>query len=100
MNNLGILGGRVGLDDGLQALEKTGSLMARKLGTEILVKIGSKINSIQALNDPSATKWQQNDAIADVVSDSINIAVTAATVLGFHCISTPRRRNGCGLTDR
>lgn len=104
--SLAILGGRVGLDVGFAAMEKTGSLMARKLGTEILVKIGSRMsafvgkiagpiggladigisiysisNSIRALNDPAASKWQQNDAIADVVSDSINIAITATTLV-------------------
>ncbi|OXA54737.1 hypothetical protein Fcan01_11438 [Folsomia candida] len=104
--SLEIMGGRIGLDVGLHALEKAGSLLIKKAGTKLAVKIGSKMssiigkaagpigavadigisiysltNSVKALNNPNATKYEQNDAIADIVADSIDIAITATAAI-------------------
>ncbi|OXA40637.1 hypothetical protein Fcan01_24502 [Folsomia candida] len=104
--SLEIMGGRIGLDVGLHALEKAGSLLIKKVGTKLAVKIGSKMssiigkaagpigavadigisiysltNSVKALNNPNATKYEQNDAVADIIADSIDIAVTATAAI-------------------
>ncbi|OXA62053.1 hypothetical protein Fcan01_01449 [Folsomia candida] len=104
--SLEIMGGRMGLDGGLQAVENAGSVLVKKVGTKLAVKIGSKMSSIiakvtgpigavvdigisiysltssvKALNNPNATKYEQNDAIADIVADSIDIAVAATAAI-------------------
>ncbi|XP_035714830.1 uncharacterized protein LOC118438503 [Folsomia candida] len=103
VQSLAIMGGRIGLDYALQGVEKLGRLVAKKATTKFATKLGSSVlgkmggpvgaladvglniwsitKSAKILNDPNASKFDQNDAIADIVVDSIDIAVTAVAAV-------------------
>jgi len=99
--SLGITGAKIGLDLGIDKIISHGTKVFQKTGkmskfTKLVGKWGGPFSAVvdvglsvwgitkavQRLNNPSATKFERNEAIADIVQDSIDIVVTSAVASG------------------
>jgi len=95
--SLGITGAKIGLDVGIDRIISHGTKVFETTGkmskfTKIVGKWGGPFSAgidvglsvwgltkaIDRLNNPHATKFERNDAIADIVQGSIDIGVTTA----------------------
>jgi len=102
-----IISARVGLDYGMEGVQKLGGYLATKSISKTATRVGSRLlkigklagpigavadiglsiwsisKSVEVLRNPIATKYDQNDAIADIIADSIDIVVTSVAAISY-----------------